>query len=133
MQRLKPFKGRFDVAITLAGAAEGMLKEHSTKIPSVFEIALLLRTAEEGVLDHFSKKELIAFLNAERDWLKHGGQAESEIDCFVAAMMIARAISKFEPPSSKMREFSSWLKKNRPHLRPLQLCHLTARNVRFWG
>jgi hypothetical protein len=105
-------RGKFDVAITLAGAAEGMLKERTTKIPSIFEIALFLRTAEEGTRDLYSKKELIVFLNAERDWLKHGGEAEMEIPCLVAAMTVARAISKFDEPSSKMREFSNWLKKN---------------------
>src|ERR1035437_5059731 len=103
-------KGKCDVAITLAGAAEGMLKERTTKIPSIFEIALFLRTAEEGTRDLFSQKELIVFLNAERDWLKHGGEAEMEIPCLVAAMTVGRAISKFDQPSSKMREFSNWLK-----------------------
>jgi hypothetical protein len=51
-------------------------------------------------------------INAERDWLKHGGEARMEIDCFAAAATIARAISKFDQPSLKMQEFAIWFRKN---------------------
>ena len=56
-------RGDFDIAITLAGAAEGMLERDG---PHMFSF---LRDASRG--DDVKKKDWIATLNMERDWLKH--------------------------------------------------------------
>jgi hypothetical protein len=58
-------RGDFDIAVTLAGAAEGMLERSGRHL-----WAFMLRSPQGAAFD---KKELIAHLNAERDWLKHGG------------------------------------------------------------
>ena len=54
------------------------------------------------------KKDWIALLNRERDWVKHGGVDEMQIECFDAAMMIARAGSKLEVWTPKMENFRTW-------------------------
>jgi hypothetical protein len=58
------------------------------------------------------KKDWIALLNRERDWLKHGGADEMQIECFDAAMMIARAASKLEVWTQKMEAFHTWFRDN---------------------
>jgi hypothetical protein len=93
--------GMFDVAMTLAGAAEGMIKRDG---PHMFQG---LR-AHPRALKRFSQKEWISILNMERDWLKHGGEAEMTIDRASAAFMIARAMSKLDQWSAAMDEFKVW-------------------------
>jgi hypothetical protein len=83
---------RFDVAITLAGAAEGMAPE--TTGPALFPFLLdHPRIAAEGV----EKKDWIEALNVERNWLKHAGPNHAptmEFDRSAAAYMLLRAIDK---------------------------------------
>ena len=98
-------RGDYDVAVTLAGAAEGMIERDG---PHMFAY---LRDSPR-VHGKFSKKEWIATLNRELYWLKHGGQNEMEIDCADAAFLIARAASKLEKWTPKMEEFRGWLKNN---------------------
>ena len=98
-------QGMFDVAMTLAGAAEGMIERDG---PHMFQ---WLRSAPPA-REHFSQREWTSILNMERDWLKHGGAAEMTIDRASAAFMIARAISKLEKWTPKMDEFKIWLVAN---------------------
>jgi hypothetical protein len=98
-------RGDFDVALTLAGAAEGMLKRDG------FYLFVGLRD-NPRVKERFDdKKDWIAMLNRERDWLKHGGDDEMQIECFDAALMIARAASKLEVWTPKIDGFREWFQK----------------------
>jgi hypothetical protein len=83
------------VAVTLAGAAEGMIERDG---PHMFAN---LRDSPK-IHGRFSKKEWIATLNRELYWLKHGGQNEMEIECADATFLIARAASKLEKWTPKM-------------------------------
>jgi hypothetical protein len=98
-------QGMFDVALTLAGAAEDMIQR---KGPHMFQ---WLRD-HAGARERFSKTEWISGLNMERDWLKHGGAAEMTIERASAAFMIARAMSKLDQWSPAMDEFKIWLLAN---------------------
>jgi hypothetical protein len=97
--------GLFDVAITLAGAAEGMIER--TGLHMFGELK-----KDAVALERFTQKEWISTLNMERDWLKHGGQASMEIHCSTAAYMIARAATKVESWSARMVEFKIWMMAN---------------------
>jgi hypothetical protein len=97
--------GMFDVAMTLAGAAEGMIQREGVHM---FQG---LRAAPRA-LERFSQKEWISILNMERDWLKHGGEAEMTIDRASTAYMIARAMSKLDQWSPAMDKFKIWLLAN---------------------
>lgn len=97
--------GHFDIALTLAGAAEGMIEK------SGFHMFGELKNSPEA-LARFTQKEWIAILNMERDWLKHGGRPTMEIHCSTAAFMIARATTKIENWSSRMVEFKIWMLAN---------------------
>jgi hypothetical protein len=98
-------RGDYDVAVTLAGAAEGMIQRAG---PYMFAHLRDSRKAEERM----SRKEWIATLNRELYWLKHGGQNEMAIECADAAFLIARAASKLEKWTPKMDEFRVWLMNN---------------------
>ncbi len=97
--------GDFDVALTLAGAAEGMIERIGHHM-----MGWLIQHPE--ALERFKKKEWISILNSERDWLKHGGQPAMQIECAGAAFMIARAASKLEEWTPKMVAFKIWLLAN---------------------
>jgi hypothetical protein len=99
-------RGAFDVALTLAGAAEGMLKRDG------FHLFVGLRDNPRAKERFDEKKDWIAMLNRERDWLKHGGDDEMQIECFDAALMIARAASKLEVWTPKIENFRAWLLEN---------------------
>jgi hypothetical protein len=103
-------RGDFDIALTLAGAAEGMIPRDG------HHMFAWLRD-HEGAKDRFAdRKEWITLLNRERDWLKHGGPDAMEIECASAAFMIARAASKLEAWTPKMDAFKSWLMSNLDNL-----------------
>ena len=103
-------RGDFDVALTLAGAAEGMLKREG------HHVFAGLRD-NPRVKERFDqKKDWITLLNRERDWLKHGGDDEMQIECFDAAMMVARAASKLEVWTPKMDDFRNWFLQNLDHV-----------------
>ena len=88
--------GDFDVAITLAGAAEGMVEQSKTHI-----FSSMLQRLER--LQLFDKKTWVDVLNRDRDWLKHP-----------TTDMIARATSKIEPEqwTPPMQEFKFWYMAN---------------------
>jgi hypothetical protein len=100
-------RGDFDIAVTLAGAAEGMLERSGHHMWSY-----MLQSAQAAVFD---KRELIEHLNAERDWLKHPTPSAEATKTFTrahAAIMIARAMSKLETWSPRMNSFKRWFEGN---------------------
>lgn len=95
---------KFDIAITLAGAAEGMAPEGPN---SIFRT---LVDAEKRP-EHLTKKEWISIINWSRDWLKHPTEELGDTHDFnvdEAAHMILRALQRWEPWSPKMQEFKDW-------------------------
>jgi hypothetical protein len=98
-------RGDFDIAITLAGAAEGMLARAG---PHMFAF---LRDSPR--VQDVEKKKWITALNLERDWLKHPGEPDAiSFEPEQAAFMIARAASKLERWTPRMDEFKVWLVKH---------------------
>ena len=57
--------GDYDVALTLAGAAEEMIERTGHHLFGWLK-------QHPKALQRFDKKEWISTLNADRDWLKHG-------------------------------------------------------------
>lgn len=98
-------QGLFDVALTLAGAAEDMVKIDG---PHMYQ---WLRSAP-GAQEKFTKKEWIGVLNLKRDWLKHGGVPEMAITRSATAYMVARSMSKLEEWTPRMDAFKVWLLAN---------------------
>jgi hypothetical protein len=97
--------GDFDVALTLAGAAEGMIERTGHHM---FEWL----KQHPKAMQRFTQREWISILNTERDWLKHGGRPAMQISVAEAAFMIARAASKLEDWTPKMVAFKIWLLAN---------------------
>jgi hypothetical protein len=96
-------RGDFDIAVTLAGAAEGMLERSGHHLWS-----FLLESPGAAAFD---KRELINFLNAELYWLKHPTPSAGDTKTFTrahATIMIARAMSKLETWSPRMNRFKRW-------------------------
>ena len=95
-------RGDFDIAVTLAGAAEGMIQRDG---PHMFSHLL-----ESPRVKDVAKKDWVTVLNAERDWLKHhSGPDALTIEKEVAYFMIARAASKLEKWTPRMNEFKEWI------------------------
>jgi len=99
--------GDYDVAITLAGAAEGMMPETA---PTGFDSMLdrLLKRSPER-----PKKDWVGILNRDRDWLKHltpdlPGQLEFDLDA--AAYMVFRATTKVPASAwtAPLAAFKAW-------------------------
>jgi hypothetical protein len=67
----------------------------------------MLQSPQAAAFDE--KKELVSFLNAQRDWLKHtsGGDTMTFTRAH-AAIMIVRAMSKLETWSPRMNRFKRW-------------------------
>ena len=97
--------GDYDVALTLAGAAEGMIERTGHHLFGWLK-------QHPKALQRFAIKAWISILNTVRDWLKHGGQPAMQISCTDAAFMIARAASKLEEWTPKMVAFKIWLLAN---------------------
>jgi hypothetical protein len=96
-------RGDFDIAITLAGAAEGMLEREGPHMFSFLRDSRRVQRVDE-------KKTWIATLNVERDWLKHPHGTETlHLEQGDAAIMIARAASKLDKWTPRMDEFKVWL------------------------
>jgi hypothetical protein len=93
--------GNFDIAVTLAGAAEGMLKRSGPHMWSH-----MLQSPQASA---FKKNEIISFVNAQRDWLKHTSGGDTMTFARVhAALMIRRAMSKHEIWTPRMKRFARW-------------------------
>jgi hypothetical protein len=101
-------RGHFDIAITLAGAAEDMLDRQG----SLFDYQRDHPRAKElGLEEGTERKALADHMNVERNWLKHKGPPQSmEFTLYSAAFMIARAVTKLAPEQSSapMQAFSRW-------------------------
>lgn len=95
--------GNWAAVVTLAGAAEDMLPE----IPE----QPFWRTIRDhpGVPPNMPKREWIAMLNAERNWLKHAEEGPVGPVLTVtdrdAAYMILRALAKLPEWTDRMSEF----------------------------
>jgi hypothetical protein len=100
-------RGDFDIAVTLAGAAEEMLERSDHHMWS-----FMLQSPQAAAFDE--KKELVPFLNAQRNWLKHSGGGDTmTLTRAHAAFMITRAMSKLdEALSPRMKRFQRWYKDN---------------------
>lgn len=90
-------RGRYECAITLAGAAEGMLP----RTPQSLHALHLEAPLPDELVDHefaaFTRSQRNAFLNRERDWLKHANPshpASVTIGRIDAESMIVRALSE---------------------------------------
>jgi hypothetical protein len=100
-------RGDFDIAVTLAGAAEGMLERSGQHMWSF--------TMKSPGAAAFEKTELVRFLNAERDWLKHPTPDAGNTMTLTrahAALMIVRAMTKLETWSPRMNRFKRWYQGN---------------------
>ena len=98
-------RGDFDIAITLAAAAEGMLKREGQHL-----FRFLLNSPR---VKDIEKKIWISSLNREVYWLKHpSGLKTLQVERGHAAIVIARAASKLEKWSPRIEEFKKWLLKN---------------------
>ena len=96
-------RGEFEIAVTLAGAAEGMLDRDGPHLFSRLRDAPLPRSKMD-------ERQWTALLNLERDWLKHSREpATLTIVYRDAAFMIARAATKLENWTPLMEEFKIWL------------------------
>ena len=91
-------RGHFDIAITLAGAAEDMLDRPG----SLFDYQRDHPRAKKlGLEEDTQRKALADHMNVERNWLKHKGPPESmEFTLYSAAFMIARAVTTLAPERS---------------------------------
>jgi hypothetical protein len=105
-------RGLFDVAITLAGAAEGMTP--STDGPHLFT-----HLRDHSRVADLDKKKWIGKLNSERDWLKHSNPsqpAEMSFERAAASIMITRAVTKAEKAfglgSPVIESYRHWLLAN---------------------
>jgi hypothetical protein len=104
-------EGHFDVAITLAGAAEGMA-------PGTAEPALFTFLRDQPMIDAegIGRKEWSDVINVERNWLKHTGPDHPPTMTFdrsSAAIMLLRATSKahasFGLRSEAIKAFELWM------------------------
>ena len=94
----------FNIAITLAGAAEGMIDQPDNLFAYHRDHP---RAKELGI----QKQELLDHLNAERNWLKHKSGPESmTFTLYSAAFMIARAVTALDPEhcTVPIRAFWHW-------------------------
>jgi hypothetical protein len=81
----------FDIAITLAGAAEGMIES----VGGIFDYQRNHPRVKEAL--NMTPQDYADQLNLERNWLKHPKGIETmTFTSYSAAFMIARAISKLK-------------------------------------
>lgn len=116
------FDDRLATAVTLAGAAEGVLPE-----PANPGVALFHLMREKGALrpgpPQWSEKEVADLLNKARNWLKHQDADRSEVHLKEehAVTMILRAHTKFtsafgaDAATETMLQFEAWFRQNYSH------------------
>ena len=97
--------GDFDIAITLAGAAEGMLEREGTHMFSFMRDSPRVQDAEtrEWIANPKPRKRLVGSIPPR------SGPTELSIERGHAAIMIARAASKLEKWTPRMDEFREWI------------------------
>jgi hypothetical protein len=113
-------RGDFDIAITLAGAAEGMFDRPGMHLWN-YTHARAVECAEQLFDDdderrtdpEKQRRALSDVLNGTRTWLKHhGGGDRRTIDRDEAVGMIMRAMSKLENWTSRMSDFADGLRRD---------------------
>jgi hypothetical protein len=100
-------RGDFDIAVTLAGAAEGMMGDRS----GMREYML----THPGAADYFqNEKELGDALNEQVNWLKHStpDRATAIFTRSDAVRMIMRAMTKLDAWTPRMQQFRDWWEAN---------------------
>jgi hypothetical protein len=98
-------RGDFDVAVTLACAAEGMFNRTGRHLFAVLR--------DHPTAKGIPKKVWIAHLNRDRDWLKHPeGPDELVIERFSATAAIIRAATKLEHWTPLIEAFKEWYDAN---------------------
>jgi hypothetical protein len=96
-------RGDFDLAVTLAGAAEGMFKREGPHLFKYLREHPRARELNEA-------KEWVPHLNETLSWLKHpGDQNPMQIGRATAVEMVTRAASKLETWTPRIEEFKAWL------------------------
>jgi hypothetical protein len=99
------YMGHYDLAITLAGAAEGMFTRKGQY--------LFRYLTEHNTLAAFKRRTVIDHLNRELVWLKHDKRPNVlNIRRSVAVSMITRAASKLKNWTPTMWQFRTWLIEN---------------------
>ena len=101
-------RGHFDIAITLAGAAEDMIDSPDSLFAYHRDH---LNAKELGELED----KLVPHLNRERNWLKHASGLEPmQFGHYSAAFMVARAVTKLKPESctTPITAFCHWWTEN---------------------
>jgi hypothetical protein len=89
-------QGRYECAVTLAGAAEGMVPKSENSMHQAHltrEVPESLRHTEYAALDKTGRNR---FWNEQRDWLKHTGDSHPPSMSIIkldAESMISRAIT----------------------------------------
>ena len=99
-------KGNFDIAITLAAAAEGMLPDDAAA--SLWPV---MKNNQKAIDVFENPKRWADILNQDVHWLKHQTKdypSALELTAEGASYVVARAISKFDPWSERMKDFSVW-------------------------
>jgi hypothetical protein len=112
------YKGEFECAITLAGAAEG---QSAYQHDEVLFAQLKIRVPPEFK----NEKEWRDWLNAVRDWLKHPTPQwgdELNVAEYDAVTMTLRALSKFQyehrQSTPRIEEFLDWCREHGYPSRP---------------
>ncbi|TAZ71104.1 hypothetical protein ELH72_29715 (plasmid) [Rhizobium ruizarguesonis] len=97
------WQGNYDISVTLALAAEGMAEPDGGSL-----FAKQIADLPPGI----SRREWIAIVNSERDWLKHPTTdilgEEITIELNVAGYAIARALRRWPEWTPPMSEFKLW-------------------------
>jgi len=101
-------QGEYEAAVTLAGAAEGMMITGGMPTP-MFE-----NLRDRRPDDFATEAKWVSFLNDTLYWLKHNGDQESRaIGEFDAWLMISRALTKYhgsfgERPHEEVEALITW-------------------------
>jgi hypothetical protein len=107
-------QGEYEAAITLAGAAEGMMVAGGMPTP-MFESLRERRPA-----DFATETKWVSFLNETLYWLKHNSdQGSRTISEFDAWLMISRALTKYhgtfgEKPDEEVEALVTWGRNRKP-------------------
>lgn len=88
--------GEHAVAITLSGAAEGAMPDPAKKHLFTITRDVFTGYADPGG-EPLERKQVVAKLNAQRDWLKHyNSEQPTEMDLSDSIMALFRVMSKFQ-------------------------------------
>jgi hypothetical protein len=100
-------KGLYDCAITLAGAAEGMIPNNEHGVHLQLLSAQIPEELQSTFYAAFDRTERNTFWNTARDWLKHLTPTlppDLQIGRHDAEFMIVRALTKLNPVPEEIPE-----------------------------